>query len=124
LAAFKAAKSDMPSELTMALQQAMETAIENVPKVEGKIFLCPDVSGSMQSPVTGHRKGATSAVRCVDVAALVAAAFLRRNVSAEVLPFSADVVPLPRLLNPLDSVMTNAHLLARLPSGGTACSAP
>jgi 60 kDa SS-A/Ro ribonucleoprotein len=114
----------MPSELTMALQEAMEIAIENVPKVLGKIFLCPDVSGSMQSPATGTRKGATSAVRCIDVAALVAASFLRRNTSAEVIPFSDDVVKMPRRLNPLDSVMTNAQYLASLPSGGTACSAP
>ncbi len=78
----------------------------------------------MQSPATGHRKGATSAVRCIDIAALVAAAFLRRNTSAEIIPFSDDVVKLPRRLNPLDSVMTNAELLASLPSGGTACSAP
>jgi 60 kDa SS-A/Ro ribonucleoprotein len=78
----------------------------------------------MHSPITGRRKGATSAVRCVDVAALVAAAIVRRNVSAEVIPFSDHVVPLPRPLNPLDSVMTNAELLAGLPSGGTACSAP
>ncbi len=75
LAAFKAAKSDMPAELTMALQEAMEVSIENVPKVEGKVFLCPDVSGSMHSPATGFRKGATSAVQCVDVAALVSAAW-------------------------------------------------
>ena len=58
LAAFKAAKSDMPAELTMALQEAMEVSIENVPKVEGKVFLCPDVSGSMQSPVDGIPQGA------------------------------------------------------------------
>ncbi len=124
MAAFKAQKAEMPSEITMALQQAMETAIENVPTVQGKIFLCPDVSGSMQSPVTGHRKGATSAVRCIDVAALVTAALLRRNTSAEIIPFSDDVVKMPRRLNPLDSVMTNAGILASLPSGGTACSAP
>ena len=37
---------------------------------------------------------------------------------------SDDVVKMPRRLNPLDSVMTNAELLAGLPSGGTACSAP
>jgi 60 kDa SS-A/Ro ribonucleoprotein len=124
LAAFKAAKSDMPGEITMALQQAMEIAIENVPAISGKVYLCPDVSGSMHSAATGFRKGATSAVRCIDVAALVSAAFVRRNTSAEVLPFSDDVVKMPRTLNPLDSVMTNAELLAGLPSGGTACSAP
>jgi 60 kDa SS-A/Ro ribonucleoprotein len=124
LAAFKAASSELPSELTMALQEAMEVSIENVPKVQGKIFLCPDVSGSMHSPVTGVRKGATSAVRCIDVAALVAAAFLRRNTSAEVIPFADDVVKMGRRLNPMDSVMTNAQYLAGLPQGGTACSAP
>ncbi|WP_394846393.1 TROVE domain-containing protein [Pendulispora brunnea] len=124
LAAFKAASHDMPSEITMALQEAMEIAIENVPEVQGKVFLCPDVSGSMQSAATGYRKGATSAVRCVDIAALVSAAFLRRNSSAQVIPFSDDVVKMPRRLNPLDSVMTNAEFLANLPSGGTACSAP
>jgi 60 kDa SS-A/Ro ribonucleoprotein len=124
VAAFKAANAEIPAEITIALQEAMEISIENVPKVEGKIFLCPDVSGSMQSSVTGFRKGATSAVRCVDVAALVSAAFLRRNASAEIIPFSDHVVALPHHLNPLDSVMTNARLLASLPSGGTACSAP
>jgi 60 kDa SS-A/Ro ribonucleoprotein len=124
MTAFMAQKADMPQPITIALQQAMEIAIENVPKVSGKIFLCPDVSGSMSSPATGYRKGSTTAARCVDIAALVSAAFVRRNPMAEVIPFSDDVVPLPRKLNPLDSVMSNAHFLASLPSGGTACSAP
>ena len=44
--------------------------------------------------VAGHRvpQGATSKVRCVDVAALVAAALVRKNPRAEVLPFEQDVV--------------------------------
>src|SRR5262249_18366411 len=124
LAAYRGASMEMPAAITTALQEALEVSIENVPSVPGKIFLCPDVSGSMQSPVTGHRRGATTAVRCIDVAALVAAAFLRRNTSAEVIPFSDDIVKMPRRLNPLDSVITNAEFLAGLPSGGTACSAP
>jgi 60 kDa SS-A/Ro ribonucleoprotein len=124
LAAYKAANPEISAEITIALQEAMEISIENVPKVEGKIYLCPDVSGSMHSSLTGFRKGATSVVRCVDVAALVSAAVLRRNTSAEVIPFSDHVVELPQRLNPLDSVMTNAQVLSTLPSGGTACSAP
>jgi 60 kDa SS-A/Ro ribonucleoprotein len=56
------------------------------------------------------------------VAALVAAAVLRKNPTAEVIPFSDHVVK--ATLNPRDSVMTNAKLLASLPSGGTNCSAP
>jgi 60 kDa SS-A/Ro ribonucleoprotein len=124
LAAYRAAHAEMPGPIAEALQGALEAATENVPEIPGKVYVCPDVSGSMASPVTGHRKGATSAVRCVDVAGLVAASLLRRNRNAEVLPFSDDVVAMPRPLNPRDSVMTNAQYLASLPSGGTACSAP
>ena len=65
---------------------------KNVPKVEGKVYLFPDVSGSMQSPVTGHREGATSKVRVIDIAALVSAAFLRMNEDSEVIPFAEDVM--------------------------------
>jgi 60 kDa SS-A/Ro ribonucleoprotein len=100
----------------------MEIATENVPAINGKVYVFPDISGSMHSPVTGYRRGATSAVRCIDVAALVAAAILRKNPTAEVIPFSDSVVEAQ--LNPRDSVMTNAQKLAALPSGGTNCSAP
>jgi 60 kDa SS-A/Ro ribonucleoprotein len=117
-------RPEMPGAITSALQDALEVATENVPALAGKIYVCPDVSGSMTSAVTGFRKGATSAVRCVDVAGLVAASLLRRNPGAEVLAFSDDVVKMPRPINPRDSVMTNAQYLASLPSGGTACSAP
>ncbi len=112
----------VPAEVREALQDAIDVALENVPAINGRVAVCPDVSGSMHSPVTGHRKGSTTAVRCLDVAALVAAALLRKNRDAEVLPFSDDVVPVQ--LNPRDSVMTNAKVLAGLPSGGTNCSAP
>jgi 60 kDa SS-A/Ro ribonucleoprotein len=61
-------------------------------------------------------------VRCVDVAALASAAVLRKNPSAEVLPFAEDVVEFR--LNPRDSVMTNATKLAAVGGGGTNCSAP
>ena len=100
----------------------MEIATENVPEIKGKVYVFPDISGSMHSAVTGYRKGATSAVRCIDVAALVAAAILRKNPTAEVIPFEIDVVQ--STLNPRDSVMTNAQKLASLPAGGTNCSAP
>jgi 60 kDa SS-A/Ro ribonucleoprotein len=122
LVAYKMASSDVPSCVQDALQDAMELALGNVPAVGGQVYVCPDVSGSMSSPVTGLRKGATSAVRCVDVAALVAAAVLRKNPQAEVLPFEHRVVSLK--LNARDSVLTNAQKLAAIGGGGTACSAP
>lgn len=116
------ANADIPKEVCHALQDAMEIAIANVPAVDGRIHVCPDVSGSMSSPVSGYRKGATSAVRCIDVAALVAAAVLRKNPRTEVLPFECDVVTVN--LNSRDSVMTNAAKLASVGGGGTNCSAP
>jgi 60 kDa SS-A/Ro ribonucleoprotein len=76
----------------------------------------------MRSPVTGQRPGATSKVRCVDVAALVAAALVRKNPRAEVLPFEQDVVPIT--LDPRASVLANAAKLAAVGGGGTNCSAP
>jgi 60 kDa SS-A/Ro ribonucleoprotein len=76
----------------------------------------------MSSAVTGQRGSGTSTVRCIDVAALVAAALLRKNPSTEVLPFEQKVVKL--VLNPRDSVMTNAEKLAAIGGGGTNCSAP
>lgn len=114
--------AEIPREVCDALQDAMEIAIANVPAVAGRVFVCPDVSGSMLSPLTGHRAGATTAVCCVDVAALVAAAVLRKNPQTEVLPFECDVVKVN--LNSRDSVMTNAAKLAAIGGGGTNCSAP
>lgn len=120
--AFTNVDATVPAEVKNALQDAMEIAIENVPKLEGRVVVCPDVSGSMSSPVTGHRQGATTSVRCIDVAALVAAAVLRKNRSASVLPFEYGVSEVA--LNPRDSVMTNAQKLAAIGGGGTNCSAP
>jgi 60 kDa SS-A/Ro ribonucleoprotein len=120
--AYKMTAEGVPAKVRDALQDAMELAIGNVPFLGGKVYICPDVSGSMGSPVTGHRAGATSAVRCIDVAALVAAAVLRQNPEAEVLPFEHRVVKLE--LNRRDSVMTNAQKLASIGGGGTNCSAP
>jgi 60 kDa SS-A/Ro ribonucleoprotein len=122
LAAYKAAGEDVPNEVREALQDAMEIALANVPALDGKVVVCPDVSGSMQSAVSGHRRGATSVMRCIDVAALVSAAILRKNPGSSVLPFEVNVVDCK--LNPRDSVMTNAQKLASIGGGGTNCSAP
>jgi 60 kDa SS-A/Ro ribonucleoprotein len=122
MVAYRQVDDAVPMPVREALQDAMEIAITNVPAFAVPVVVCPDVSGSMHSAVTGERGSATSAVRCIDVAALVAAAVVRRNPQAEVLPFS-DRVDQVRL-NPRDSVMTNAEMLSKLPSGGTDCSLP
>lgn len=122
LTAYQATSNQMPFEIREALQDAMETAVQNVPAVQGKVVVCPDVSGSMHSSVTGHRGSATSKTRCIDIAALVSAAMLRTNPQARVIPFEQITVNVK--LNPRDSIMTNAEKLANIGGGGTACSAP
>lgn len=122
LSAYKAAGEQVPSKVREALQDAMEHALANVPRFAGSVVVCPDVSGSMSSAVTGYRAGATTSVRCIDVAGLMAAAVLRKNREARVLPFEQKVVKLE--LNGRDSVLTNAQKLAKIGGGGTNCSAP
>ncbi len=122
MTAYVQADAGVPLYVRECLQDAMEIATQNVPAVDGAVYIFCDVSGSMRAPVTGHRPGATTAVRCVDVAALVAACVIRRNPQATVIPFEQDVVKLS--LNPRDSIMTNAQRLASVGGGGTNCSAP
>lgn len=122
MAAYMAADRDVPHLVREALQDALDISLSNVPAVTGNVVIAPDVSGSMRSAVTGRRKDATSAIRCIDVAALVAAAMLRQNPAAKVLPFERDVVDVD--LNPRDTVITNAKRLASIGGGATNCSAP
>ena len=122
MSAFKATGEGVPAMVRDALQDAMEAALANVPAFDSRVVVCPDVSGSMSSAVTGHRGTATSSVRCIDVAALVSAAVLRKNPAARVLPFEQEVVKMS--LSARDSVVTNAQALAAIGGGGTNCSAP
>ena len=112
----------VPLAVQAALESALEASLAGVPKLEGQVVVCPDVSGSMGSPVTGYRKGASSKVRCIDIAALVAAAVLRQNRDARVIPFEVDVVKLK--LDPNARVAVNAAKLAGVGGGGTNVSAP
>jgi 60 kDa SS-A/Ro ribonucleoprotein len=74
-----------------ALHKAAEIACGNVPELPGSVIIGLDTSGSMSSPITGHRgRGATTKMRCIDVAALFAAAILRRNPDSVVIPFDTQ----------------------------------
>lgn len=110
----------IPREIRAALHDALETSVDRVPHLPGKVYVAVDVSGSMQSPVTGHARGNTSVVKCLDVAALFAAAILRQNPNAELIPFHDRVVPFAAKAK--DPVFQTAKRLAALPSGGTDCS--
>lgn len=121
-AAYMNAADDVPARIKIALHRAAEIACGNVPELPGPVVIGVDVSGSMTSPVTGERGGGTSKVRCVDVAALVAAALLRRNPDSLVVPFDTQVYS-PRV-DPSDSILSLAERLAKYGGGGTDCSLP
>lgn len=122
MAAHRMACANVPDAVRRALEAAMKVGIETLPAIRGNVVVCPDVSGSMSSSITGYRAGASSKVRCIDVAALVTAAFLRVNPAARLMPFDCEVVDVR--INPRDTVMTNAEKLAAIGGGGTTLSAP
>lgn len=122
-AAYMNVSDEIPHQIKAALHKAAEIACGNVPELPGPVIIGLDVSGSMSSPITGHRgRGGTTKMRCVDVAALVAAALLRRNPDSVVVPFDTQVYE-PKL-DPSDSILSLADRLAKYGGGGTDCSLP
>jgi len=115
-------QSTKPPMITNALYDALEHSLRNVPEFPGKVAVCVDVSGSMHSPVSGNRKGATSVVRCLDVAALFGAAMFRKNPLARIYPFSNGVINMR--LDSRDSVTTLADKLCDYRGGCTDWDAP
>ena len=67
-------------------------------------------------------RGATSKMRCIDVAALFAAAILRRNPDSVVNPF--DTSAYYAKIDPNDSILSISERLAKYGGGGTDCSLP
>lgn len=122
-AAYLNTTDEVPRAIKTALHKAAEIACGSIPELPGPVVIGLDVSGSMQSPVTGNRgRGATSKMRCVDVAALVAAALLRRNPDSIVVPF--DTQAFDAKFDPADSILSLAERLAQFGGGGTDCSLP
>ncbi len=123
LAAYLNVRESVPHQIKSALHQAAEIACGNIPELPGPVVIGVDASGSMSMSVTGWQgRGATSAVRCVDVAALFAAAILRRNPDSVVIPF--DTVAYVAHVDPCDSILSVAERLAQFGGGGTDCSVP
>ncbi len=122
-AAYLNADDNVPQKIKTALHKAAEIACGNVPELPGPVVIGLDTSGSMSSAVTGHRgRGATSKMRCIDVAALFAAAILRRNPDSVVIPF--DTSAYDAKIDPNDSILSLAERLAKYGGGGTDCSLP
>jgi 60 kDa SS-A/Ro ribonucleoprotein len=123
LAAYLNAGTELPEPIRKALNSAAEIACGNVPVLPGPVVIGLDVSGSMSSAVTGNRApGSVSKMRCVDVAALFAAALLRRNPGSVVIPFDTQAHAVT--VEPNEPILALAARLARYGGGGTDCSIP
>lgn len=123
LAAYLNAQPEIPNTIWSALHDAAEIACGNIPELPGPVVIGVDTSGSMTCPVTGfQQRGASSKMSCVDVAALFAAAILRRNPDSVVIPF--DTQAYKANIDANDSILSVAKQLARYGGGGTDCSVP
>lgn len=123
LAAYMNVGAAMPQRIKTVLHDAAEIACGNVPILPGPVVIGLDVSGSMSSAATGNRgDGATSSMRCVDVAALFAAAVLRRNPDSVVIPFDTQAYMAD--VDPGDKILSLSARLAQYGGGGTDCSLP
>lgn len=127
-AAYLNADDKVPQKIKTALHKAAEIACGNVPELPGPVVIGLDTSGSMSCAVTGNRGPrngtpcATSKIRCIDVAALFAAAILRCNPDSVVIPF--DTSAYDAKIDPNDSILSIAQQLAKYGGGGTDCSLP
>ncbi len=102
-AAYLNADDNVPQKIKTALHKAAEIACGNVPELPDRCALVC-TSGSMSSAVTGHRgRGATSKMRCIDVAALFAAAILRRNPDSVVISVRYVGITMPRSIRTIRS---------------------
>lgn len=116
---------DVPTEISLALQDAMEVATENVPVIKN-VAVCVDVSGSMTfGSVTGGRGRTASVTTPIQVASLIAASISRTNPTATIISYGTRARVVPNY-NARDSVMTNTEKLSREGNWcghGTNCSA-
>lgn len=117
-AAVKNIDDEMPNKIKDALHDAVEVACENVPHFSGKTAICVDTSGSMSGLVSGDRR---SSIRCIEVAALIAAAIVRRCDDARVIEFGT--VATISKVSGRDSIPTIASVLSSRYGGGTNMSA-
>ncbi|TXH12131.1 MAG: hypothetical protein E6R03_13405 [Hyphomicrobiaceae bacterium] len=119
-AAYANMSNDIPPGIRLALARAADLSLSNIPDLPDNLVIGVDVSGSMQQAITGAR-GATSKVRCVDVAALFASALATKCPTARVIPFDSRYHAGFKVSA---SIVDTAEHLANFGGGSTDCSIP
>lgn len=102
---------DGARETVIALSKAMDIAVANVPKFDGRTLVALDSSGSMRP---GYGANGELMVK----GALFGAAMVKANPSADFMAFSDHAEYMT--LNPLDSIITlTQQIISKAPNGGT-----
>lgn len=123
LAAYLNVADEVPQKIKAALHDAAEIACGNVPQLDMPVIIGLDTSGSMCCPATGWQgRGRTSKISCVNVAALFAAAIVRKNPDSIIVPF--DTRAYQAKVDPGDTILSLSERLSRFGGGGTDCSLP
>ena len=107
-----------PRSVRDALAEAVEISFDNIPFMNQKICIAPDVSGSMYRAVSDRSK-----TQYIDIATLFAAALWKRSQDSFVWPVDTHLHnPGPM---PSGTPLTNfAHMMSRFGGGGTEFSLP
>ena len=103
-----------------ALEKALEQSVENVPELEGKVCIAPDVSWSMSSSLTGDY----SVVQCVDLVGVFTGILIKKCRELPLLlPFRSDVVEsIAARAYEKETILDIASVFE--PENGTSLSAP
>lgn len=76
---------EAPQKLLSAINKAAETALVNVPELEGSSGLLLDISGSMHSPMSKNSK-----MMCIDAGAMLGAMLYKKNPESELVKFGTN----------------------------------
>lgn len=107
--------SSVKSKIKMALSEAVDKSLRNVPSLEGKTAVLLDDSGSMQGHGFGRMK--TSNVIPIEIGSLFASVLVKSN-DADLVMFSSDARHVA--VNKNDSVMTiRDQLMQNIAAAGT-----
>ena len=107
-------------QLKVALEEAMEHSLANMPEIPGKVAIAPDVSASMTSNLTSDY----SVLQCIDLVGIFTAALVKRcKELPTVLPFESRIrEDYAEKLYKAETLMEMASALEA--GGGTSLSAP
>jgi 60 kDa SS-A/Ro ribonucleoprotein len=119
LTTYNETKGVVPTSISVAIQQALEIVLWNVPKLPSDATIFCDVSGSMRNPVTKQNETVQSKIRNVDIAALFTLALVRKNFDVKSFAFDHHLYEIYKGLNPVDSLVSITNNLAAINGGGT-----